>query len=116
MTGRLCLLVVGEQQFATHWLPESGKVTLGRADSCEIRINEPSVALEHAVLQIGSELTIEDLSTPSGTRIGDQVVETGKPTTFLPGESIFLGAVSVVVQKGSQAPPRRIWTHGYFES
>ena len=35
MTGRLCLLVVGEQQFATHWLPESGKVTLGRADLVE---------------------------------------------------------------------------------
>ena len=116
MTGRLCLLVVGEQQFATHWLPESGRVTLGRAESCEIRINEPSIALEHAVLQIGPELTIEDLGTPSGTRIGDQLVEAGKPTSFSPGVSIFLGSVSVVVQKSSQAPPRRIWTHGYFES
>jgi len=116
MTGRLCLLVVGEQQFATHWLPESGRVTLGRAESCEIRINEPSIALEHAVLQIGSELTIEDLNTPAGTRIGDQLVEAGKPTIFSPGVSIFLGTVSVVVQKSSQAPPRRIWTHGYFES
>ena len=116
MTGRLCLLVVGEQQFATHWLPESGRVTLGRAESCEIRINEPSIALEHAVLQIGPELTIEDLGAPSGTRIGDQLVEAGKPTTFSPGVSIYLGSVSVVVQKSSQAPPRRIWTHGYFES
>src|SRR5260370_39272242 len=116
MTGRLCLLVVGEQQFATHWLPESGRVTLGRAESCEIRINERAIALEHAVRQIGPELTIEDLGAPSGTRIGDQLVEAGKPTTFSPGVSIYLGSVSVVVQKSSQAPPRRIWTHGYFES
>jgi DNA-binding NtrC family response regulator len=116
MTGRLCLLVVGEQQFATHWLPETGKVTLGRADSCEVRINEPSIAPQHAVLQIGSELTIEDLGSATGTRIADTVLEPGTPMAFLPGISVTLGSVSVVVQKSSQAPPRRIWTHGYFES
>ncbi len=116
MTGRLCLLVVGEQQFATHWLPETGKVTLGRAESCEVRINEPSIAPQHAVLQIGNDLTIEDLGSASGTRIADIALEPGKPMAFSPGISVSLGSVSVVVQKSAHAPPRRIWTHGYFES
>jgi DNA-binding NtrC family response regulator len=116
MTGRLCLLVVGEQQFATHWLPENGKVTLGRDEACEVRINEPSVAPKHAVLQIGSELTIEDLGSRSGTRIGESVLEPGKAAPLAPGVSVTIGDVSVVVQKSSHAPPRRIWTHGYFES
>ena len=116
MTGRLCLLVVGEQQFATHWLPETGSVTIGRAESCEVRINEPSVAPRHAVLHIGAELALEDLGSPSGTRIGDVQIEAGKQVPFSPGISVSLGTVSIVVQKSSYAPPRRIWTHGYFES
>ena len=116
MTGRLCLLVVGEQQFATHWLPERGEVTIGRAKSCDIRINEPSIAPKHALLRMDGELTIEDLGSSSGTRVGDEVAEPGKRLGVGPGASISLGAVSVVVQKNSRAPPRRIWTHGYFES
>jgi len=116
MTGRLCLLVVGEQQFATHWLPERGEVTIGREKSCDIRINEPSIAPKHALLRIDGELTIEDLGSSSGTRVGDEVAEPGKRLAVGPGATISLGAVSVVVQKNSRAPPRRIWTHGYFES
>src|SRR5262249_41543560 len=99
MTGRLCLLVVGEQQFATHWLPERGEVTIGQAKSCDIRINEPSIAPKHALLRIDGELTIEDLGSSSGTRVSDQLAEPGQRLTVGPGATISLGAVSVVVQK-----------------
>jgi len=116
MIGRLCLLVVGEQQFATHWLPENGKVTLGKAETCDIRINEPSVSPLHAALHLEPELSIEDLGSASGTRVGDVALQPGRRTPFPPGASVSLGSVAIIVQKSSQAPPRRIWTHGYFES
>lgn len=116
MTGRLCLLVVGEKQFATHWLPESGKVTLGHAETCDVRINEATVSPIHAVLHLDPQLAIEDLGSASGTRVGDVVLQPGRPTPLLPGSPISLGSVAVIIQKSSQAPPRRIWTHGYFES
>jgi DNA-binding NtrC family response regulator len=116
MIGRLCLLVVGEQQFASHWLPDGGKVTLGQAANCDVRINEPSVAPAHAAIHVGPELSIEDLGSISGTWLGEKKLEPGRPVPLLPGTSVSLGKVSVVVQKSAPAPPRRIWTHGYFES
>lgn len=116
MIGRLCLLVVGEQQFASHWLPESGKITLGQGATCDVRINEPSVAQAHAAIHIGPELSIEDLGSGSGTWLGEKRLEPGQAVPLTPGTSVLLGAVSIVVQKSAPAPPRRIWTHGYFES
>src|ERR1700737_4095644 len=116
MIGRLCLLVVGEQQFASHWLPESGKVTLGQAATCDVRINEPSVAPAHAAIHVGPELEIEDLGSALGTWLGERRLEPGRAALLTPGTSVTLGSVSIVVQKSAPAPPRRIWTHGYFES
>ncbi len=66
MTGRLCLLVVGEQQFATHWLPESGEVTI-------VPVNKPF---------------------PTGTVLSDYVFLAGAVSNALPGDSIGVRAYS----------------------
>ncbi|HZH03081.1 MAG TPA: sigma 54-interacting transcriptional regulator, partial [Myxococcaceae bacterium] len=118
MPGRLCLLVIGEQKFATYWLPEAGEVTVGRDAACTIRVEEPSVAPRHVALHIDSErVELEDLGSPQGTRLGETPAGVGRRWPLAPGEQFTLGKVLLVLQKHEAwQPPRRIWTHGYFES
>lgn len=43
---------------------------IGRASSCDIRLDEPSVSRKHARLQIrGGAARVEDLGSSNGTRL-----------------------------------------------
>ncbi len=112
----LGLLVVGDQ-ISTHWLPASGRLTLGSAPSCDVRVEGGSVAPLHAVLHVGAELWLEDASSGAPTRVAEAALTPGERRRVRPGEHLRLGDALLVVQrKTSEAQPRRIWTHGYFES
>jgi two-component system response regulator AtoC len=50
----LCLLVIARGVVHTHVLPESGKVIIGRAESCDVRIDDPSISRRHAALHVGA--------------------------------------------------------------
>src|SRR2546428_69932 len=41
-SGGLRLFVAGEGRFATHHLPDSGEVTIGRQPGCELHVDDPS--------------------------------------------------------------------------
>jgi transcriptional regulator with PAS, ATPase and Fis domain len=97
-------------------LPESGDVTIGRASTCDIQIDEGSVSPLHAVIHLDREPTIEDLDSDSGTQVGEARILPRQPVNLVPGELIKLGAVMLIFQRRMNARPRRIWTHGYFES
>jgi two-component system, NtrC family, response regulator AtoC len=110
------LLVFGDGTFASFPLPETGHVTIGRADNADVRINHPSVSRRHAVLHIGPPLRIEDLGSANGTRVRDVPLAPGEGAEILPGDVIDLGSTMLAVQTGSaSARPRRLWTHSYFE-
>ncbi len=115
-SSRFCLLVIGEQGFATHWLPDKGQVTIGSESSCDVQVDEPSVAPLHAVIEMGDEFAIEDRGSAAGTRVVGTALIPGQPKRLQPGDLIHVGAVMLVVQRKASAPPRRIWPHGYFES
>ena len=53
---------------------------------------------EHAALQIGSELRIEDLGSSNGTRVRDRPLVPHAPVELFPDDVIDLGAVLLVVQ------------------
>jgi two-component system response regulator AtoC len=115
--GKLRLLVIGERSVATHWLPESGEVRLGQAEDSDIVIDEPSVSSAHAVLHMGEQIFLEDLGSAHGTHVNAKMLPIGERVLLNPGEQISIGSVLVVVQKKEHTQtPRRIWTHGYFES
>jgi len=111
-----CLLVTGERLFSTHWLADSGDLTLGSAETCQIRIDDPSVAPQHAVLHLGRKPAIEDLKGSGGTVVDDRRLTPGESVLLTPGELITLGSVLLIFQKRMNNRPRRIWTHGYFET
>ncbi|MDQ3299331.1 MAG: sigma 54-interacting transcriptional regulator [Myxococcota bacterium] len=117
VASRVCLLVMGDGISATHPLPESGDVSIGRSPACDVFIDDPSISRRHAVLHLGSTWTIEDAGSANGTRVGDSWLPPGRPVAVSPGEVIDIGSVMVLIQDRS-APQRqrRLWSHSYFEA
>src|SRR5690349_1158551 len=96
-----------------HPLPRSGKLTLGRAEGNDVRIDHPSVSRRHAVLHVGPPLRVEDLGGANGTYVRDtsQPLEGGatqklrqvhrQTVDVALGDSIALGTTMVVVQRAA---------------
>jgi DNA-binding NtrC family response regulator len=117
IVGRLCLVIIGEGLDATYPLPDSGQVEIGRSEDADIRIDHRSVSRNHALLTIGSRLTIADLGSSNGTRVRDAFLEPDAPVDVSLGEPIDIGSVMVVVQqRAAPTLQRQIWAHGYFEA
>lgn len=114
--GELCLLLIGERQLSTHWLPEEGELVLGRDPGSDVLIEDASVAPAQALLRVGATLSITDLAGTGNTRVRNLVLERGQTVEFAASELVHVGNVMVLVQKRAHAPTRRIWTHGYFET
>src|SRR2546421_9320301 len=113
--GRLRIFVAGEGRFTTHHLPEAGEVTIGRDSSCEIQVDDPSVAPRHAVLSMGPPVRIADLGSGLITSLRDDRVVAGEPVEVTPGDILHVGGVILMVEGRGTPPPRRILPHGYFE-
>src|SRR5438445_10836351 len=114
-SGGLRLFVAGEGRFATHHLPDSGEVTIGRQPGCELHVDDPSVAPRHAVLSMGPPVRISDLGSGLGTSVRHDRVLPDKPVEVAPGDILHVGGVILMVEGRGTAPPRRILPHGYFE-
>src|SRR5262245_1952951 len=59
------LLVMGPDFGSTQALPDSGELTVGRADTAEVRLDDPLASRFHARLIIspGPKVEIEDLNS-----------------------------------------------------
>jgi two-component system, NtrC family, response regulator AtoC len=115
-SGPLWLIVLGDEHLATHALPLSGEVTLGRSPKCDVPIDERSISRRHAVIRIDDAITIEDLDSANGTRVGGTLIAANTPTEVKQGELVELGDTSILIQRRPRtATPRRLWSHGYFE-
>jgi transcriptional regulator with GAF, ATPase, and Fis domain len=109
-------MVLGDHDLATHALPPHGEVTLGRSARCEIPIDDKSISRRHAILRLGETITIEDLESANGTRVGGQAIEPHDPVVVRQGEIIELGDATILLQRRPVAvSARRLWPHGYFE-
>jgi two-component system response regulator AtoC len=65
-------VVFAGEEIRTLDLPAAGTLAIGRAEGCAVRIDDPSVSRNHAVLHIGPKLAIEDLGGANGTLIRDR--------------------------------------------
>jgi DNA-binding NtrC family response regulator/pSer/pThr/pTyr-binding forkhead associated (FHA) protein len=84
-------------------LPSSGDVKIGRSTSCDLFIEHPSVSRAHALLKV-DPLSILDVGSRNGTRVGGQKLKSGIPTPISVGEAIQLGDAVLLVQAVSIAP------------
>ena len=103
-------LVVFASEVRTFPLPRDGTVTIGRGEGNNVRIDDPSVSRNHAVLRVGPRLVIQDLGSANGTMVRDRagagaVGETlnvrqllGREADLAVGDTILFGTASVVVR------------------
>jgi two-component system response regulator AtoC len=111
----LCLHVVSSDLVATHPLPASGSLVLGRAADADVRIEHASVSRKHARLTVGHEVSIEDLGGRNGVTIAGARI--AGPTVLEQGSVVQLGEVMLVLQRSASRPrARRLLSHGYFEA
>ena len=118
LSGRLWLVVLTDGAVSSYPVPEEGALTIGRAPSNDVAINDPSLSRSHAVIHAGpAGLSVEDLGSQNGTVLGGQPLESGERRPLLPGFVVEVGKVMVVVQRSDRAvKPRRLWSHAYFEA
>ncbi len=96
--GRLRLFVAGEGRFATHHLPDSGEVTIGRDPGCELVVDDATVAPRHAVLSMGPTVRIADLGSGLLTSVHQHRVLPGHSVEVAPGDILHLGGVILMVE------------------
>jgi DNA-binding NtrC family response regulator len=99
------LLVIGRDSYETFDLPGAGTVTIGRAESCDIRLNDPQASRAHANLQVGDELTLEDLGSVNGTRVRDRPVGRGERVPVHSGDTIVIGSSVLIVHARARSLP-----------
>jgi two-component system response regulator AtoC len=98
-------------QVRTFDLPREGEVTIGRGEASAVRVDDPSVSRQHAILRIGETLEIEDVSGANGVFVRDKArASVGNETLTMKqlvrrkaglavGDRILLGTVSFVVRR-----------------
>ena len=89
------LLVAGEGRLSTHAF--GAEVTIGRGEECDIAIAHHELSRRHAVIRRGPPITVQDLESTNGTRVGGAVLRGGKPVVVAGGDSFQIGPFTVVV-------------------
>lgn len=114
--GEYELVVLLGEQLRVFDLPARAQLTLGRDENNDVRIDHPSVSRHHAMLRMGTPITIEDLGGANGTFVRDRahsdiagktqkLRRLARETADLAvGESMLLGAVSVVIRHLPETP------------
>jgi DNA-binding NtrC family response regulator len=104
------LVVLSGDQSRIVDLPACGKVSIGRGDGCDVRVRDPSVSRNHAIIHVGATIVIEDLGSANGTTIRDRadggvLSETmnvrqlvRKKAELSVGDAVVLGAVCIVLR------------------
>jgi DNA-binding NtrC family response regulator len=90
------LLVAGEGMLAPHALC-AREVIIGRDAACEIVVPSPTLSRRHARLCLGPPMTVQDLGSRNGTRVGGALRNGGEPVPLRVGDAFFVGRLSFVV-------------------
>jgi two-component system, NtrC family, response regulator AtoC len=99
--GATVLLVAGEGMLATYALTRA-EVTIGRGDDCEIVVPSPTLSRRHAKLRVGPPMTVQDLGSRNGTRVGGALQRGGDPVALAVGDAFHIGRLSFLVLGAAQ--------------
>ena len=98
------LLVVGEGHLSiTRFAGDA--LVIGRAAGCDVVIDHRALSRRHAVVRRAPALTVQDLGSTNGTRVGDRVHTGGDPVPLAVGAGFFIGPFSFVVVSGAASAP-----------
>ncbi len=94
-----------------HALPMQGAVRIGRAEGCDLRLDDASVSRTHATLHLDEEVVIEDMGGSNGTALRrsapsrraaetENLIKLKRERAALTvGDRILLGTVQLVLVK-----------------
>jgi transcriptional regulator with GAF, ATPase, and Fis domain len=100
--AEVMLVVIGHRHFTTHAITQD-RVTIGRAPECDVVLDSRALSRRHAILSRSPELSVQDLDSRNGIRVGGRVVYGGTPVPLLPGESFQIGPFSLLVTSARPA-------------
>lgn len=82
-----------------------GRLLIGRADDCELRVDHDSVAPHHAEVTLAGngQVRLRDLGSASGTRVNGQAVEEAMLNS---GDEIAVGPCRLMLQAPGLRPER----------
>jgi two-component system, NtrC family, response regulator AtoC len=102
--GLLALYVSGPHDGARHLLPAAGLVTLGRSDDCTIVLADPSASRSHLAIELSATVTVSDLGSANGTRLGRERLAPREPHLLDPGQTVFVGDTALVIRPTGLRP------------
>jgi pSer/pThr/pTyr-binding forkhead associated (FHA) protein len=112
--GQFQLRVIVDETIHLYPLPRKGQVSIGRAEGCDVRIEDPTVSRHHARLEIeGPSLLVCDAGSSYGLLVRHERVQPGAKIPLLPGDAIEAGGAVMMVEpalatsRTSPAKPRR---------
>ncbi len=109
--GELMLLVAGEGMLATHALTKKN-IVIGRSPESDVVVPSAMLSRRHARVVLGTPVTVQDLDSRNGTRVGGQLRKGGEPVPLDAGAAFHIGPVSFVIMGAGRAPSS---AHGNFE-
>jgi two-component system, NtrC family, response regulator AtoC len=89
------LLVAGEGTFSTYEL--GGELVIGRGDGCDVVIDHRALSRRHAIVRSGPPVTVQDLDSTNGTRIGGELRRGGEPAVLSASDTFHIGPFSFVL-------------------
>jgi transcriptional regulator with PAS, ATPase and Fis domain len=103
LAARRLLVIVGDK-VSSHPLPEAGEFRVGRGEEVDLRIDDPSVSRDHAVLTfaLGQPVTVRDNGSSNGTRVHGKRLK-GEPVVVPAGETFEVGSALLMIQAPFEA-------------
>lgn len=112
--GQFQLRVIVDETIQLYPLPRKGQVSIGRAEECDVRIEDPTVSRHHVRLEIeGPSLHVCDAGSSYGLLVRHERVQPGAKVALEPGDAIEAGGAVMMVEparatsRTSRAKPRR---------
>jgi len=96
---RRVLVVIGGGTVVERDLPMRGRLKVGRALECEVRIDDPALSRNHAVLVVDLRLSLVVESRTGRTRIDGRDVAPGTTVVLEPGQLVEIGESRLMVRR-----------------
>jgi DNA-binding NtrC family response regulator len=97
------LLVLSKAGVFRQALKPGARLTIGRGEQCEVRIEDAKASRRHVEIELGEVIRITDLGSRNGTLVGGRPLVANQPMPLRPGEPVTIGAAVLMVQAQSLA-------------
>ena len=94
----LCVQVMMPSGTLTLRLPPKSSVVLGRGTECDLTIDDESISRAHARITRTTEVTIEDLGSTNGTKVGGHRLEPNTREPIQVGAIVELGEIVLLLR------------------